>query len=655
MQTFIKDQIIYRGEVALRVVRPISDSEVQLEELATGQLSNHMIFNLLAEYSRGELLTVAQRKHQLSLATPRQRKPARMDNMSAAAKQETHRRIDYLVRLNRRGAFERCRKDLRKDIAEIAADRGEARAPHISTVYRWRRRLLKAQQDVRSIFCKFDKQGGRGQGRLDPEVEAILHEKIETVWLASKRCSAEDVHSAVFLEIQKANTLRVESEWLKVPGLRTIQRRLSQLYAFEVAVARFGTREAERMFATHLGARRVSRILELVEIDHTPLDIMVTDENRIVIGRPTATVLLDRHSRCCLGYALSLAGHGVPTVFAAIKHALLPKSYLRERYADLDLEWPCFGWMELLLADNGREFHAEAVADAMLNIGVMVEFAKSRDPNDKPHVERFLKTLNYSFIHRLPGTTLAKVHQRIGFKAEDEAAITMEELDRMLHVWICSIYHLRPHGGLDGRTPLAVWNESARAHPPQLKSNRADLDIEFAEICPSQLQHYGIELNTFVYNSALLQTLRRMLPSGPSVTVKWPRDDVGHIWVWDAIEEEYMKVPNLAPEYAGLTLAQAKAAKKAKASGDPSYQQTRAEAGDIVSSMVAEAMSDKKLKNRRKGARMANKTSTELREPVQDKDLAADILPLQRDAAPTTEAAVDDEVADLVVEERHGR
>ena len=52
MQTFIKDQIIYRGEVALRVVRPISDSEVQLEELATGQLSNHMIFNLLAEYSR---------------------------------------------------------------------------------------------------------------------------------------------------------------------------------------------------------------------------------------------------------------------------------------------------------------------------------------------------------------------------------------------------------------------------------------------------------------------------------------------------------------------------------------------------------------------------------------------------------------------------
>ena len=480
-------------------------------------------------------------------------------------------------------------------------------------MYRWRRRFLKARGDIRAVFCEFDKQGGKNKGRLQPEVEAIIHEKLEALVLGRRRWSAEEVHVAVLLAIQLANTTRVETEWLPAPGLRTIQRRIGSLYAFELAVARYGEREAQRRFANHLGARQVSRILEIVEMDHSPLDILVTDASRVVIGRPTITVLLDRFSRCCLGYHISLAGHGVPAVFAAIRHALLPKTYLQTRYADLHLEWIFYGWPTTILMDNGREFHAEAVADALTNIGVIVEFARSREPNDKPHVERFLKTLNYSFIHRLPGTTLAKVHQRIGFKAEEEACITLEELDRMVHVWICDVYHLRKHGGLDERTPLAVWNESAQAFPPELKLNAQDLDIEFAQFATPALQHYGIDLNTFVYVSTRLLALRRLLPENPKVDVKWPSDDAGHIQVWDPIEQEYFQVPNKEEDYQGLTVEQAKAVKKLKANGEPSYIRTQAEGSQMVYDMVANALADKKLKNRRKGARFGNMTSEIIR------------------------------------------
>ena len=45
------------------------------------------------------------------------------------------------------------------------------------------------------------------------------------------------------------------------------------------------------------------------------------------------------------------------------RHALLPKHYLKERYADLELSWPMYGWFERILMDNGREFHADAIAD----------------------------------------------------------------------------------------------------------------------------------------------------------------------------------------------------------------------------------------------------------------------------------------------------
>jgi putative transposase len=297
----------------------------------------------------------------------------------------------------------------------------------------------------------FGRRGGGGQSRLDSSVEAIIHEKIDRIFLAKRRGSAEEVLEAVRMDIDRENSTRIPSERLELPSLRTVQRRIAAIPAYDLCVARYGKREAERRFSHMLGSRRVQRILEIVEIDHSPVDLLVTDANGVVLGRPTITVVLDRYSRCLLGYHLSLSGHGVAAVFAALKHAILPKTYLHGdgRYADLKLDWECFGWFEIVLMDNGPEFHGEAIADALVNICMIAEFARSYEPNDKPHVERFLKTLNYSFIHRLPGTTLAKVGDRIGFKSEDEACMTLKELDRAIHVWVCDKYHKRKHAGLD--------------------------------------------------------------------------------------------------------------------------------------------------------------------------------------------------------------
>ncbi len=615
MNPFRKDAALWVGGVEMRVVRQIGSFDVQLENANTGELFTHKVFNLLQQYASGELLTACQRRHALVTVGPRSRSPARMDRMSPAAKSETRRRMDYLVRLQNAGSFEKSRAELESDLKVLSAVKGDNRPPHISTIYRWRSKYLLAHRDVRALFCQFDKQGGKGQSRLHPTVEGIIVDKIEMIFLATKRCSAEEVHNAVLLEIRKCNTDRVQSEWLVVPGLRTIQRRIATLYAFELAVARYGKKEAERRFANCSGARPTARILELVEIDHTPVDILVTNDQGLVMGRPWFTVVLDRQSRCVLGYYLSLAGHGTEAVFSALRHALLPKTYLRTTYADLQLEWDCYGWFETLLMDNGAEFHAESVADALMNVSIPTELARSRTPNDKPFVERFLRTFNYCFIHRLPGTTLAKVADRIGFKAEDEACITLAELDRLIHVWICSIYHVKRNAGLNRRAPIEVWKEGAAVHPPQLKENCEDLDIAFSRCGVSALQHYGIDLNTFLFVSPRLLTLRRMLPEGSTVDVKWPFHDAGHIFVWDPIQQEYFKVPNKDQQYASLTVEQAKAAKKAKAVADPSSQLAVASAQAVVRGMVKALLESKELKNRRKGTKLDNQSSNELRHP----------------------------------------
>lgn len=606
------NQTIYLNGTRQRVVRVLNEKEVQLENTETGELTKHTTDALMEAFVLGNLKTAEARRYEQRYGAQRKRQPARMGGMSDAAKKETLRRIDILTRLRDMDSFEKPKSELRKDLEKIATDRGDHRPVHESTVYRWRRRFLRAERDVRALFAEFHKQGGRGQARLAPEVEELIDSEIESAVAKGKGLHAGDVYLAVFLAVQQANTTRTESEHLKAPGLRTIQRRIASLYSFEVAVANYGKREAERRHRHKGRSRHVDRILEIVEIDHTPVDLLVVDEDGKVAGRPMITILLDRYSRCVLGYHLSLAGYGTPAVFAAIRHALLPKTYLRSRYGG-SLDWPCYGWPERILMDNGREFHSDAVRDALANLSITTEFAGSRDPDDKPFIERFNRTFNYTFIHKLPGTTLSHVHKRIGFKAEKQACLTLEKLDELIHIWLSEKYHRRPHAGLDGRAPIDVWNEGAKAYPPLLKMNRDDIDIEFCDIEERQLQHYGIDNNNFRYSSPELSLLSRMLSDSRTVTIKAPRYDVGFIWVWSQVDREYIRVPNTDEQYNGLTLEQSRVVKRRIAEGAPDYRLTNARADAVCNALVEEAQSDKKLKHRRRGNRLANKTSIPFR------------------------------------------
>lgn len=611
MTTFLKDAPLFRDKVPFRVVRAVGQ-QVQLENTLTGELSLHDPHALLKEYVDGRLYTSPLKKH--VPPTSKGGKKGNFDTLSDVARAETRRRIDYIVKLNAQDAFGKSNKELRAAIVEISKQINDPRPPHHTTVYRWHKQYKKARDDVRALFSRLNHRGGRNKTRLDPTVESLIDDNIENVYLSNKCGTAEDVHDAVCRAIDIANAGNADGEPLKKPGFRTIQRRIALIGAFEICVAKYGIKEATRRFQARLNSRTVSRILELVEIDHTDVDLLVVNEDRVVIGRPVLTAVIDRYSRCVLGFHLTLGDRGTAAAFEALRHALLPKTYIVHRYPDLKLDWPCYGWFELVLMDNGREFHADAIADGLRNLGIPTEYAESREPNDKPFVERFFRTFNYSFIHKLPGTTLAKAHKRIGYKAEDEACITLEELDKLVHAWLI-VYHNRPHRSLGRRTPLEVWKESAQAHSPCLKESAEYVEVEFSEITDSALQHYGIDLNTYRYASERLAILRGLLPPRSKVNVKWPRHNVGHIWVWDPFQCEYFKVENTDSSYDGLTLLQARAADK-EIKNNPDLQRYRADAKEVCRALVKEAENDKKLKNRRKGARFADRTSRDLhREP----------------------------------------
>ena len=169
MQPLRKDTLFFLDGVELRVVRQLDDFHVQLENVMTGELEKRSSYSLQEAYMQRRLKTTSEMLRDGGRGASK-RQPDRMDGMSPAARKETHRRIDYLVRLEKMDVFGKPRKKLRRCIAEIAEQRGEAYPPHETTVYRWRRLYLKARGDVRALFSAADQRGGRGQSRLDPIV-----------------------------------------------------------------------------------------------------------------------------------------------------------------------------------------------------------------------------------------------------------------------------------------------------------------------------------------------------------------------------------------------------------------------------------------------------------------------------------------------------
>lgn len=634
--------VLYRSGIPCEVARVLPD-KIQLENLATGELRDATVDELLTEYTHSGLkvgLKPSAEQREMPVAE-RANADTGLDRLSDKARAATIRRITWTTKLEDMGAFERPRL-MGECIQRVAEELGEKNPPHVSTLYRWKRRLRQAKKDVRALFARLDLRGGRGGTRFPIEVEAAITDAVDRIFLGQKRASAAEVRNAVMLEIRRLNQYRTVTDQLPVPSLRTIQSRLARLYAFDVTVARHGVREAHRKYGDSIAARPTTRILQIVEVDHTPVDLWVVDESGAVLGKPNLTLLLDRHSRCVLGWFLSLESRGVDTVFGAIRHALLPKTYLVETYGEVQGKWQCYGWMEKIVADNGAEFASKDLEAALLNLGIVLEFAGAYQPNDKSHIERFFRTFNHGFIHRLKGTSLARVSDRKGEELKEDACITLPELERLIHIWVVDVYHQRAHAGLDGRTPAAVWAESAEVHPPRLKVDVDTLDVELSETDERSLGRSGIEINNNCYSSERLCALRRMLPAKSKATVKHRRSNVGHIFVLDPFSKEYFRVDNVKMGKEGLSLEQDKVVRKLRKAADPDSGLQVASGEAVIRSHVDGLLVSKGTKGPKRAAKVRGDSSAKVRQ-------AAANLPLRRRATPPAE--VPPEAFDAPVEE----
>ena len=192
------------------------------------------------------------------------------------------------------------------------------------------------------------KHGVRKTALLEkhPQIRKLVDEAIQTVYLTKARRPISAVTRRVLEDLQRLNSRLPAAQAVPVPRQsalsRAIARRIGQLDPWEVDRQRWGRKIADRRHAPTSPQQLATRVLQRVEMDHSPLKVVVgTDAGPI--GQPWLSLLIDYYSRMVVGFCLGFEPPSYAVLMEALRHAILPKSYLKDRYPRVQGTWPCFG------------------------------------------------------------------------------------------------------------------------------------------------------------------------------------------------------------------------------------------------------------------------------------------------------------------------
>jgi putative transposase len=336
----------------------------------------------------------------------------------------------------------------------------------------------------------------KGADRLSPDISKSIERCIEQFYLTRQKLTGAGLFRAVRQECRKAG--------LTPPSLGAVRRRLAAKPRAEVVRAREGAAAANQRFRPVTGRLKTAWPLEILQIDHTPVDLIVVDEiGRRPIGRPWLSLAFDVDTRMVAGFLLSLDPPSATSVALALTHAVLPKTaWLADR--ELRLPWPVEGLPKTVHVDNAMEFHSRALERGCREHGVHLDYRPVRTPRYGGHIERLMGTL-MGRVHELPGTTFSNVREKGDADPDAAAVLTLHELEVAFALEVLGPYHLDNHSAL-GLPPLVAWSGrlAHRPWPPQLPLDPVQFFRDFLPFKEVTVRREGIRLHSIFYYDDVL-------------------------------------------------------------------------------------------------------------------------------------------------------
>lgn len=168
-----------------------------------------------------------------------------------------------------------------------------SKPPYPLSILNWRKKSRDALDPVTALIERNYKKGRRD--RKDEEVREILRDVRDKHYLKpNPRITVSTALRKARDRIRIANDQRPASDRIpRLPGRRLMEAIIEEIPARERFAKRFGPDSALNAFRYSLGGIHVEQPLDRAEVDHTPLAVVLLDDDFFPWGRTNASVVFD--------------------------------------------------------------------------------------------------------------------------------------------------------------------------------------------------------------------------------------------------------------------------------------------------------------------------------------------------------------------------
>lgn len=496
----------------------------------------------------------------------------------------------------------------------------EKKAPSYSRLKHWQRMVLQFGNLFPLAYN--DHRNKPRATRLDPEVETLLQNFTQSIYVKNKKTNATDVHDAVSIAVKQSNReVPAGSHPLKVPCRDTIERRLAALDPIWVDLNRKGKEFVRKNYNYGAAQYIPSFIGSMVQCDCHQLDLFIYDNVLGIRYRPWLMVFIDCHTRCIIGWELSALAPSAEKAMRCFKNAIAESADHRYRCVP-----------SRLIFDNGVEFINDSIKTVAGILLCIIEYGQVRTPNSKSIVERFFRTLN-AFIHKLSGTTFSNILERADYDSEGNAIYTLDEI-RQLFAEFLRYYHIRKHSQLQ-LAPDTQWRLTCENQEPRI------IDAESAATLGTSMRRCSIRSGrigtkgVYWHSPALPQLQASLAASGDTALLHYDNSDLSHAWVRHPRHpHEVIRCDPVLPHYQkGLTMQLHEAITQEKKEYEAATQNEE-QAQILRAAFTMKAIHDLESKKNRKTNRARASELSQLLEA--SKHVGLDLNSLFSSTTPTT-------------------
>ncbi|ANQ28601.1 integrase [Vibrio natriegens] len=435
--------------------------------------------------------------------------------------------------------------------SDYLEDKFKPDVPSASSIYRYWNTFKESGFELAALIPGVTK-GNRTQ-RVPIELEPYIKDAIESYY-SEVSPTIDQAYTSLEVAIDRHN--ECHDAQLRPLSLEAFRKRIVKKPDYEKLLIKKGKSAADAYYRKVGQKPETTRVLEIVEADHTRLDLFVIDEARsIPLGRPWLTLLFDKHTKSVVGFYLGFEPPSYLSVALALENAILPKEYVQDLYPEVKNVWPCYGLPEHLIVDNGAEFNSKDFITACKTLHVKVKKNPVKKPWLKGSVERYFRTINNKLLSGIPGKSFSNIFARGDYEPQKNAIITRDNLMKIVHVWLIDIYQASPNG-LENNIPNLAWAEAIRsAVPPRpYKGTRNELKFNLGKNDEVSLDRNGIRFKkTLRYSSkslALYFGKHSYKQKSIKVKIKYDPICMGKIYVLDEDKHEFFAVESVNPDYA---------------------------------------------------------------------------------------------------------